>query len=91
MLSKYFNRLYYQSQSRTLQAYSVEKSNVINKLEESEQAFDEINDQIAESEEELQRIKFWLYVANNELEKEKLSHKLQVQGIHKYRYKMEVD
>ena len=40
---------------------------------------------------ELQRMKFWLYVQNNELEKEKLKYKLQVQGIHKYKWKMAAD
>lgn len=42
-----------------------------------------LNEHITVTCDDIQRAKFWLYVANNELEKEKLRYKLKIQQLQK--------
>ena len=55
----------------------------MNKVEQSELSIVEINEDIEGKSDELQRMKVWLYVAHNELEKEKMKYKLRIQGLKK--------
>lgn len=65
-----------------------EKCRVMTKIEEGYAQINMINEQITITVDDIQRAKFWLYVANNELEKEKLRYKLQIHQLKKRNQKL---
>lgn len=58
------------------------------KIEEGYVSINHLNENISEKCDDIQRAKFWLYVANNELEKEKLKYKLQIHQLKKGNQKL---
>lgn len=88
LVQKYFYKYHKKTQDQILEEQIEEKVRIMSKIELSDIQIAEINESIDQQADELQRVKFWLYVANNELEKDKLKYKLTIHGLKKRNRKM---
>ena len=75
---KWFFKFNQKTQESILEEQLEEKCRIMARIEEGITQINTLNENVTEACDEIQRAKFWLYVANNELEKEKLKYKLRI-------------